>query len=118
MRPGDPFGNHRQRPVALALVFEPALAYENSVRAATPLPHQGRAGFQDDAGVERVSPLLQRSSEGLQSAAQREVGAAMGALLQIIGKAADEQIATNPKRRFGAMQVAPGKPQLLCRSIE
>ena len=42
----------------------------------------------------------------------------MGALLQIIGKAADEQIATHPKRRFGAMQLAPGKPQLLRRSIE
>jgi len=42
----------------------------------------------------------------------------MGALLQIIGKASDEQIATDPKRRFGAMQLAPGKPQLLCRSIE
>jgi hypothetical protein len=37
--------------------------------------------------------------------------------LQIIGKASDEQIATNPKRRFGAMQFAPGKPQLLGRSI-
>src|SRR6516165_9466486 len=42
----------------------------------------------------------------------------MGALLQIIGKASDEQIATDPKRRFGAMQLAPGESQLLCRSIE
>jgi hypothetical protein len=38
--------------------------------------------------------------------------------LQVIGKGADQQIATNPERRFGAMQLAPGKPQLLCRSIE
>jgi hypothetical protein len=52
MRSGNPLGNHRQRPVALALVFEPVLAYENSVRVATPLPHQGRAGLQDDAGVD------------------------------------------------------------------
>ena len=49
---------------------------------------------------------------------QREVGAAMGALLQFVGKASDDQITTDPKRRFGAMQLAPGKPQLLCRSIE
>jgi hypothetical protein len=42
----------------------------------------------------------------------------MRALLQIIGKTSDEQIATDPKRRFGAMQLAPGKPQLLCRSID
>jgi hypothetical protein len=41
----------------------------------------------------------------------------MGALLQFVGKASDEQIATHSKGRFGAMQLAPGKPQLLCRSI-
>jgi len=42
----------------------------------------------------------------------------MGALLQLVGEASDEQIATNPKRRFGAMRLTPGKPQFLCRSIE
>jgi hypothetical protein len=42
----------------------------------------------------------------------------MGALLQIMGKASDQQIAAHPKRRFGAMQLAPGQPQLLRRSIE
>jgi hypothetical protein len=42
----------------------------------------------------------------------------MGALFQIVGKTSDEQIATNPKGRFCAMQLAPGKPQLLCRSID
>jgi hypothetical protein len=51
----------------------------------------------DDASVDRASALLRRCGEGLQSATQRAVGAAMGALLQIIGKASDEQIATNPK---------------------
>src|SRR5262249_27964628 len=81
MRSGDPFGNHCQRAIALALVFEPALADENSVRVATPLPHQGRAGLQDDAGVDGTSALLRRCGEDLQSAAQREVRAAMGALL-------------------------------------
>src|SRR5690348_3928129 len=42
----------------------------------------------------------------------------MGALLKFVGKASDEQIAAHPKRQFGAMQLAPRKPQLLCRSIE
>jgi hypothetical protein len=83
-----------------------------------PLAHQGRAGLQDDAGIDRASTPLRRSGKGLQSATQREAGAAIGALLQFVGKASDEQIATNPKRRFGAMQLAPCKPQLLCRSIE
>jgi len=118
MRSGDPFGNHCQRAITLALIFESALAYENSVRVAAPLPHQGRAGLQDDAGVDRASALLRCCGEGLQAAAQREVGAAMGALLQFIGKTSDEQIATNSKGRFGATQLAPGKPQFVCRLIE
>src|SRR6516164_341469 len=115
---GDPFGNHRQRTIALALIFEPALAHEDGVSVSAPLAHQGRAGLQHDAGVDRASAPLPRCGEGPQSATQPEVGAAMGALLQIIGKASDEQIATDPKRRFGAMQLAPGESQLLCRSIE
>ena len=42
----------------------------------------------------------------------------MGALLQLIGKSSDQQIAAEAQRRVGAMQLAPGKPQLLCRPIE
>jgi hypothetical protein len=42
----------------------------------------------------------------------------MDVLLQLVGQASDHQIATDPNRRFGAMQLAPGQPQLLCRSIE
>jgi hypothetical protein len=42
----------------------------------------------------------------------------MGALLQIIGKSSDQQIAAEAQRRSSAMQLAPGKPHLLCRSIE
>src|SRR5215469_9377814 len=118
MRPGDLFGDHRQRAITLTFVFEPVLAYENSMRVATPLPHQGRAGLQQDAGMDRASVLLQGCSEGLQSATQRAVEAAMGPLLQIVGKASDDQITANPKRRFGAMELAPGEPQLLRRSIE
>src|SRR5215468_7648853 len=118
MRSGDPFGNHRQRAIRLALIFEAILAYEDGVGAAAPLPHQCRACFEHDAGSKGESALLRRCGEGLQSATQPEVGAAMGALLQIIGKASDEQTATNPDRRFGVMPLVPGKPQLLCRSIE
>jgi hypothetical protein len=42
----------------------------------------------------------------------------MGTLLQIIGKGADEQVAAETHRRSRAMQLAPDKPQLLCRPIE
>jgi hypothetical protein len=39
-------------------------------------------------------------------------------LLQIIGKGSDEQVAAETHRRSGAMQLAPDKPQLLCRPID
>jgi hypothetical protein len=42
----------------------------------------------------------------------------MGTLLQIIGKASDQQVAAETHRRSCAMQLAPDKPQLLCRPIE
>jgi hypothetical protein len=42
----------------------------------------------------------------------------MGTLLQIIGNGSDEQVAAETHRRSRAMQLAPDKPQLLCRPIE
>jgi len=59
MYPGDPLGNHRQRPIPPALVFEPVLAHEDGMGASAPLPHQGRAGLQHYAGVERENAFLE-----------------------------------------------------------
>jgi hypothetical protein len=42
---GNPLGNCRWRPIALALVLEPAFVDEDSVRVSAPLAHQGRAGL-------------------------------------------------------------------------
>src|SRR5215475_2025464 len=42
----------------------------------------------------------------------------MGALLQMIGKSSDQQVAAETHRRSSAMKLTPGKPQLLCRSID
>jgi hypothetical protein len=39
MCPGDLLGNHGQRPIALAVVFEPVLAREDGMGVSTPLPH-------------------------------------------------------------------------------
>ncbi len=44
--------------------------------------------------------------------------AAMGALLQLIGELADDQIATEARRRSGVIQPPPGTPQLLGRAID
>ena len=45
MCPGDPLGNHGQRPIVLAVVFEPIIAHEDGVGVPPPSAHQGRAGL-------------------------------------------------------------------------
>jgi len=117
MRSGDLPGNHRQRPIALSLVFEPVLTHEDGMGASAPLPHQGRAGLQHYVGIERTSAFLEFSCQNLQAALQRAARAAMGALLQLISQPPDHQIATEAQRRSSVMQCPPGAPQLLCRPI-
>ena len=115
MCPGDPLGNHGQRPIPCAFVFEPVLAHEDGMGLTAPLPHQGRAGLQRSAGFERTSAFLELSRQNLQAALQGEGRAAMGTLLQLIGEPPDDQIATEAQGRSGMMQCLPRTPQLLCR---
>ena len=118
MCPGDPLGNHRQRPIAVSLVFEPVLAHEDGMGVPAPLPHQGRAGLQRSAGVEQASAFLELSRQNLQAALQGGGRAAMGALLQLVGEPPNDQIATETQRRADVMQSPPRTPQLLCRLID
>src|SRR5262249_14120399 len=111
-------GNHTQRAIALALVFEPVLAYEDGMGVPAPLPHQARAGLQHHAGIERTSAFLQLSREGLQPALQCAARTPMRALLQLIGDPPDDQITTEAQRRSSVMQCPPDMPQLLCRPID
>jgi hypothetical protein len=51
-------------------MFEPVVAHEDGIGLSAPLPHQGRAGLQHSAGIERTSASLElealmRMSEGL-----------------------------------------------------
>ena len=118
MCPGDPLGNHGQRPIALALVFEPVLAHEDGMGASSPLPHQGRPGLQHYVGIERTSAFLEFSCQNLQPALQCAARAAMGAPLQLISQPPDHQIATEAQGWSSVMQCPPGTPQLLCRPID
>ena len=118
MSPGDPLGNHGQRPIPLAVVFEPVLADEDGMGVSAPLPHQGRAGLQRSAGIERTSASLELARQNPQAALQGAGWTALGALLQLIGEASDDQIATEAQRRSGVMQCPPRTPQLLCRPID
>ena len=118
MSPGDPLGNHGQRPIPLAVVFEPVLADEDGMGVSAPLPHQGRAGLQHSAGIARTSASLELARQNPQAALQGAGWTALGALLQLIGEASDDQIATEAQRRSGVMQCPPRTPQLLCRPID
>jgi hypothetical protein len=94
MCPGDPLGNHSERPIPLAIVFEPVLAHEDGMGLSAPLPHQGRAALQRSAGMERTSAFLELCRQNLQAALQGAGRAGVSALLQLIGEASDDQIAT------------------------
>jgi hypothetical protein len=118
MCPGNPLGDHGQRAIALAVIFEPVLAYEDGMGVPAPPPHQARTGLQHAAGVERTSAFLELPRQNPKAALQCAAGAAMGALLQLIGEPPDDQITTEAQRRSSVMQCPPGTPQLLCRPID
>ena len=99
MCPGDPLGNHGQRAIAPAVVFEPVLADEDGMGVTAPLPHQGRAALQRSAGMERTSAFLELCRQSPKAALQCAARAPMGVLLQLIGEPPDDQIATEPQRR-------------------
>src|SRR5215471_3634915 len=117
MRPGDPLGNHRQRAMMLALIFEPVFANQHSVGVTAPLAHQHRAGLRHDTGVEGRAAFLELSGQAPQAAPQRWARAAFSSLLQLMSEGSDHQIATEAERRSGVMQLTPSKPQFLRRSI-
>src|ERR1700720_4044832 len=94
MCPGDPLGNHGQRPIPPAVVFEPVLAHEDGMGVSAPLPHQGRAGLRHNAGIERTGAFLELCRQNPQAALQSTARAATGALSQLIGEPPDDQIAT------------------------
>jgi len=102
----------------LALIFEPVFANQDGVGVTAPLAHQHRAGLRHDIGVERRAPLVELCSKGLQSAPQRWARAAFSSLLQLMSEGSDHQIPTETRRWSGAMQLPPGKLQILRRSID
>src|ERR1700757_2933318 len=118
MGPGNSLGDHGQRAIALAVIFETVLADEDGMGVSAPPSHQARAGLQHAAGVERTRALLELSRQNPKAALQCTAGAAMGALLQLIGEPPDDQIATEAQRRAGVIQPPPGAPQLLGRAID
>ena len=81
MCPGDPLGNHGQRPIPLTVVFEPVLAHENGMGVTPPLPNQPRAGLRHYAGIERTRAFFELCRQNPQAALQGAARAATGTLL-------------------------------------
>ena len=116
-RPAHPsLRHHRNRKRKLALQ-KPRLTPTGSPTGAHRLPPAHRY-----VRLTAVTPRCAGPPYGLHGRPSAGVNIARRSRVKVqcrlTGKASHEQIATNPKRRFGAMQLAPGKPQLLCRSIE
>src|SRR6202030_2001856 len=118
MCPGDPLGNHGQRPIPLTVVFEPVLARGDGMGVSAPLPHQGRAGLHHNVGIEGTSAFLELCRQSPKAALQCAARAATGALLQVIGEPPDDQITTEAEGWSSVMQCPPRTPQLLCRPID
>jgi CO/xanthine dehydrogenase Mo-binding subunit len=89
----------------------------------------GRGGFADDIQLPRLAhAVIVRSPHAHAQIQSIDIAAPLGSpgvlavltgsLLQIIGKGSDQQVAAETHRRARAMQLAPDKPQFLCRPIE
>src|SRR5262249_16896892 len=107
MRSGNPFGDHAQRAIMLALIFKPVIANENGVGMPAPLTDQSRADFRDERGIEGPAFLRKFSGQGLKAAPQCPVRPASSTLLQLRGEGAEQRSAAKPLRRAGGMQAAP-----------
>ena len=103
VRAGDPLGDHSQRAITLALIFEPVLTNQHGVSVPAPLAHQCRTGLQHDTGREGRVALLKPSSQALQTAPQRPDRAAMDTFLNLMSQGSDDQIATEPDGWIGAI---------------
>ena len=71
MRPGDPFGDHGQRAIALAVILEPVFANEDGMGAPAPLTHQRRTGLGHDTRIKGRGAFLELGRQASQAAPQR-----------------------------------------------
>src|SRR5438477_4822763 len=117
MHPGDPLGDYAQRAIGLPLILKPVVANEDGVGVATPLTDQCRARLERGAQIGGRAALFALSGQSLQAALQCPAGSAIALLLELMNEGSDQQIATEPLRRFGAMQLAPPKAQFLRRPM-
>src|SRR5215472_5380592 len=102
----------------LAFIFKPVFANQHGVDVSVPLTHQHRAGLRHETGVEGRAAFLELSGQAPQAAPQRWAAAAFDPLLQLMSEGSDQQIAAETRGWSGAMQLPPGQPQLLRRSID
>ena len=63
MRSGNPFGDHGQRAIMLALILKPVVANEDGVGMPAPLTDQSRADFRDERGIEGPTSLCNASAK-------------------------------------------------------
>jgi hypothetical protein len=116
VRPGDPLGDHGQRAVVLAFVFEPVFANQHGVGVPAPLTHQRRAGLQTDPEIAAWGAFLELCRQALQAAPQRSARLAIASLLQVMREGSDDQIASMNSER-GARRRVGSSPSRTVASL-
>ena len=74
--------------------------------------------FNTPPGSKEPASFLELLRQNPKAALQGAAGAAMDALLQLIGEPPDDQIATEAQRWSAVIKRPPGVPQILCRAID
>src|SRR5262249_4194118 len=104
VRAGDRPGDLRERAIVLPAILEALIQNQPAMGLAAPLAHQFRTTPQRSAwcqrpfalGVERLRQRLELPQGGLAQATE-------GALLQLVGDGADQEIAAEPLGRKRAV---------------
>jgi hypothetical protein len=110
---GNTPGDLGQRVINFALVVEPMFEDGHGMNPAVPLAYQPRPGLQgDDGHAGRIGFACRRLGESAQAALCCRPQAAMDALLNVISNRAGQQIAAQPRRRLGVVDVLPFPAQI------
>src|SRR5262245_60448786 len=108
MRAGDRLGDLRERTIALPAILEGLVQNQHAMGLAAPLAHQFGATSQGNAWCQPLFTLsLERLCQRLEPPQGRLAQTAEGALLQLVGDGADQEIAAEPLGGQRAVEPPP-----------
>ena len=116
MRTGNRLGNTAQGPIVSADVVEAVFTHNDGMGAVVPFANELDTGFEAKGRLQRGMTFgLKLSREDAKLTFRRRAEPALRVFLNLVGNAADEQIATQTDRRLDAISFPPSDPQFPCR---